>query len=74
MWSTKIIAHNSNEKKIINALPKNFQGYITLEKDIRPNIQVWIIHHTTCVNPMTVYENLGIELHEYLLLPRFLFK
>jgi hypothetical protein len=78
MWRTKIVVPPSTtQDEVQTALPSGLKGYITLEeqneRDKRYGCQVYMVHHSNCLNPKMVYENLGIELHGSLLLPLFLF-
>jgi hypothetical protein len=79
MWRTKIIVYPSTtQEEVMRALPVGFKGHVTIEeqdeKDKRYGCQVCMIHHSNCLNPKKVYENLGIELHGSLLLPLFIFE
>lgn len=78
MWRTKIVVRSSTtQEEVLRALPEKFEGHVAFneqdERDERIGCQVCMIHHSTCVKPKQVYENLGIELHSCLLLPLFLF-
>ena len=73
MWRTRIFTYpTTTETQLLEALPDDFYGHVTF--DVDRNVQVCVIHHTTCIDPETVYDNLGIKLHDCLLLPLFLFE
>lgn len=78
MWRTKIVVRSSTtQEEVLSALPAGFEGHTTFEeqdeRDKHVGCQVCMIHHSKCLDPKQVYENLGIELHGSLLLPLFLF-
>lgn len=73
MWRTKIVVlPTTTPEEVLRALPSDFEGHVTF--DVSEVSQVCMIHHCKCVDPEKVYNNLGIELCETMLLPRFLFK
>ena len=73
MWRTQIVVFpTTTPEEVLLALPSDFEGHVTF--DVRKRSQVCMIHHYKCLDPEKVYNNLGIELCESILLPRFLFK